>query len=164
MSSDPGACITMLPENALDSLNDQLHTSINDCLDVLLNQDRSLKDLTLRALQLVEDVKAKVGEANALFIDGVRLFNRPSNPFNYFSEAEDMGCTHSALYYFMGECYRDGDMGVKGDASMAIEYYTKAIAGMSIDSLSSPLYLLLVLLVSLPYLVSPFLVLLYLYA
>lgn len=104
-------------------------TLINECLDALLFQNAAFRHPTHRKLKFIEGAKAKMSEANASLIEGIRMFKFYDVPFRLFVEAEGKGCKHPALYYFIGECYRDRCRGVDQDDSKAVEYYDMAIAG-----------------------------------
>lgn len=107
-------------------------TTLNACLDVLLYPDGSRKDLTHTTLKLIEEARPKMGEANALFVEGLRLFNYQDAPLKYFAEAESKGCNHPILYYYMTLCYTDPfkGRGTRGNRLKEVEYYTKSLGGM----------------------------------
>lgn len=126
-TSQPKAVISATDTSNVSHLDDPSQTSLNSYLDVLLYQDGELKPLTHNTLKLIEDVKSHVDEANALFLEGLCSFR---NRLELLSTAEKKGCDHPIMYYFLGECYKTGDKGVKKDNHKSLEYYTKAIAGM----------------------------------
>lgn len=105
------------------------HGIIDAVLATLLYQNGTLRELTHRTLNLIEETKTKVGEANAWLLEGIRQFNVSSDPFKYFTEAEEKGCSHSALHHFIGECYRRGDRGVGKCINKAQQYYGQAFLG-----------------------------------
>lgn len=116
-------------------LRDPSLTALNDCIEALLYQDGAFRSLTHSTLKLLEDTKARVGEVNALFLEGLHAFGRQRASFKYFLEAEEKGCTHPVLYFFMGDCFDLGLGGIEKNAAKALEYYTKSIEGMYIDGL-----------------------------
>lgn len=108
-------------------------TALHDCLDVLLYEDGMCKPLTHSTLTQLKHAKSKMSEANALFIEGVRLCNTIAvTTFKHLTEAEERGCDHPILYYHIAECYTWGDRGVAKDAVKASKYHDMAIAGTSI--------------------------------
>lgn len=107
-------------------------TALKVCLDALLHQDGEPKNHTVRALEAVLGARVKLNEANALFIEGVRHIRRYGESLKYFSEAEEKGCTHPYLYYFLGLCFIGGCRGVPTNNTKAFDYNAKAIAGKSI--------------------------------
>lgn len=107
--------------------SDQSLSILNSCLDILLYQDGNRRPLTPSLLKLAEDAKSKVGEANALFLEGLCF---PGGRLKRFLEAEAKGCDHPVMYYFMGECHRGGDDAVEENDNQALVYYDKAIAGI----------------------------------
>lgn len=100
--------------------------NLSACLDTLVYQDGECKPLTHRMLKYLEEAKARLDEASALFIEGLHNI---THGFRLFSEAEEKGCEHPVLYYFMGECYRKGEKGATQDFSKASDYYDMAIKG-----------------------------------
>lgn len=119
----------------------RLQTTIQVCLDALLYEDNEPRQLTYRSLKVLQDAKMIIGEANALFIEGIRLYYHQSrlSAFKCFSEGAKRGCVHPLLYYFMGECYRYSGQSSNTEGAKALEYYEKAIQGTSFPS--SPIIL-----------------------
>lgn len=120
--------------------NDQAHMTLNTCLDALLYQDGLIKCRTHTTLKLIEETKAKVGEAYALFLEGIRYFKIGTTSFRVFSEAEDKGCEHPILFYFMGLCYKDGLSGATTNNRKAFEYLAKSIGGRLLFFIAFPPY------------------------
>lgn len=92
------------------------------------------KPLTRNTLKLIEESKPALGEANSLLVEGVLqlgLFQGSGESVvkRYFIKAEEKGCNHSILYHYLGECYYKGKMGIARNVPIALEYYTRAIAG-----------------------------------
>lgn len=117
----------------MHSFNDQVLSIVNDCVNALLYQDGVHRYPHTGLLKQIKDVKEQVGKANALFLEGLRQFVYDSlTPFEHLAEAEEKGCNHPVMYYFLGECYSKGTRGIAKDATKAFEYYTKALGGMSI--------------------------------
>lgn len=115
------------PMNQVD--NEMSEVLLNKCLDALMYQNAELRPPTHSTLRLIEDAKSKLGEANASLIEGIRMFKFDQASFKWFAKAEEKGCKHPALYYFMGMCYADGGTGVDKDDSKTLEYYDMTIAG-----------------------------------
>lgn len=104
--------------------------ALHACLDALLSQDGTLKDITRSTLQLVTEAKTKMGEADALFISGLLLMAKCA-PISLLTEAAEKGCKHPILPYVMGECYRLGKKGIIASSEEALMYYGKSIRGGS---------------------------------
>lgn len=109
---------------SIDGLTQQ--AALTACLNELFYPDGEPKALTNSTLTLIEETKAKVDEADALFLSGLRSF---THRFQHLSEAVKKGCQHPCLYYFLGECYREGDKGVAKNATRAFDSYDMAIKG-----------------------------------
>lgn len=133
---------------------------LNACLDALLYQDGAGKPFTYSTHDLIAAAKPTIGEANALFIDGIRLFNYTLNPLKYLTEAEVKGCEHPLLYYYLGECYRVNSKGTTANSAKALDDYIKAIKGTMSLSIVATLYLIYIYFSSIcykditPYLIS----------
>lgn len=102
---------------------------LNEVLDALIYEDRTPKMLTHSILKLVAKAKPKMGEANALFIEGILRFHEEDSVFYYFLEAEQKRCRHPMLYRYLAEGFRDGNRGVGQNISRILEYSTLAISG-----------------------------------
>lgn len=133
--------LTITAELIKGDRSDDQQASFNTCFDALLYQDGCPKPLTCSTLQCLEASKAILCEADTLFLEGIRRYHQgDDSPFKYFSQAEEKGCKHPALYYYLGECYGVSTRGVTSNHAASLEYYDKAIAGMysSACSLFSP--------------------------
>lgn len=115
--------------------------TLNACLNDLLYQDGTFKAVTSNAVKHIEAAKGKLGEANTLFIEGVRAYRRDKMAhdqyplkkfvsFEYLSKAQAKGCQHPVLYYFLGECCRLFCEGVDFMVPWTLRYYDMAIKGM----------------------------------
>lgn len=102
---------------------------LNDVLDALTYEDQTPKGLCYSIPKLLEDSKPRMGEANALFIEGVFRYHWSTDAFDYFSEAEQKGCRHPELYRYLASCYASGNKGVREDASKTLEYSSLVIGG-----------------------------------
>lgn len=111
------------------NLNERSSSLLSDCLGALLYQDGEHKPLTHSTLKRIEDAKSKLDVANALFLDGIGRLERDPVPSKILSEAEEKGCNHPILYYFLGQCH-SRERSDEYNEAKAIEYYMKAIAGM----------------------------------
>lgn len=123
------------PENgpeSMESKSDPQQTTLNSCLDALLYESGELRPLTHNFLKLLEKTKMVVGNTDALFLDGISHYLRRAFPsaLRCLSEAEEKGCKHPILYYFMGECYNSEEKGLDKNSTKALDYYNKAIEGM----------------------------------
>lgn len=128
--------LTVVMEEDSDSFGwieekDDEPIALNACLNALLYQDGGIRNFTHTTLKMIEESKGKLGEANTLFIEGIRRFAYHDIAFKYLSEAEKKGCKHPVLYYFLGDCYRSGYKGVDVDDDKALHYFNKAMEGMS---------------------------------
>lgn len=128
------ACI---PEYWVDNISEreddaahQEEVALQACLDVLLYVDAASRPLTHNSLKRLNDAMMKLSEANRLFIEGVRAFIRGGSPYKYLSQAEQEGCDHPILHYFLAECHKQGDKGVAKNSTKALVYYDKAIQGV----------------------------------
>lgn len=117
------------PESKLDDKESQ-QAALTACLKArFYDDDGDFKPLTHNVLQLMEEAKSKINEADALFIDGVRWCQCPDIAFKYLSEAEMKGCDHPVLYYLIGNLYRIGSKTVIKDGKKAFDYYSKSFGG-----------------------------------
>lgn len=107
------------------------HNYLKACVNALLYQDGTTRPMTHRTLKLLEESKSKLDEGDASFIKGIRRYQHRHRCFPFFSEAEEKGCTHPFLYYFLGECYMSDYRGVSKDISKAADYYSMSVGGMS---------------------------------
>lgn len=103
--------------------------ALDACLNVLVYKDGTEKSLTHSTLKLIKESRPKIGEANALFLEGLQRHFGLRPAFKYFSEAEKKGCNHPLLCYYMGICYHSSG-GVPRDVIKASECFGKAINGM----------------------------------
>lgn len=110
---------------------EEQRTTVEACVKALLYDDLSLRPISLTTHKFIMEAKVKLGEANALFIEGVRQYKYwlPNSLFKYFSEAEAKGCEHPLLYYFIGQYYLTTNNGTPEDLDKAIEYYNKLRKG-----------------------------------
>lgn len=102
--------------------------TLNVILKALIT-DSKIQPLIHRTLQVINTLKSKLNEANLLLVEGLLCYSIDRGPFKYFAEAEIQGCNHPLLFFYSGECYREGNRGVPKDISKAIEYYDMSIAG-----------------------------------
>lgn len=106
--------------------------ALNTCLKELLGQDGRRKRNQSGDDMALEAALVEVGEADALFIEGLRnmsYYSQSEISFKLFSEAEEKGCNHPVLYYFLGEYFRSGKVGTARDIAKAVHYYDMAIKG-----------------------------------
>lgn len=113
-----------------ESKRSEADIQLDACLDALLYQDNAFRPVTHNLLKRLEQAKATLGEANTLFIEGLRRFGRLDPPFEYLTRAEEKGCDHPYFYYFLAECHRGVCQGCPVDEAKALEYYNMAIKGM----------------------------------
>lgn len=100
-------------------------------LDALVDVDAARAPLTKRAFNRFLKSKEAMGEANTLFVEGILLSHLDTpTTFTRYTKAEMLGCRHPLLYHYMGVAYHMGKHGVTWNASKALEYYEKCIAGM----------------------------------
>lgn len=108
------------------------HALVNAYLTAVLYQDGHVRPFTMSALKVVEECKAKLDQPHALLVEGIHqrhFANFGGDSFKCFTEAEEMGCDHPVLYYYLGDYYQRIGTGAEEDFGMAIEYFTKGIHG-----------------------------------
>lgn len=136
-SDTPAKCI----------LDKSAQAILNACLDALFYHDGKAKLLTHNTLRLIEDAISRVGEANALFLEGLRS---SADDLNYLLEAEMKGCDHPVLYYTLGSLYSCDDRFNDMNITKTLDYYDKAIKGTHRSSSPAFLPILRIPLVSWP--------------
>lgn len=101
----------------------------NAALSALLYGDGERRPLTHKTLRLIEDAVA-INPSDGLLLVGIMMMGiRKKDALKHFQEAEEKGSSHPLLYYYLGECYRLGNFGVRRDEIEALMYYEKCIAG-----------------------------------
>lgn len=109
--------------------NETQETIIEKCLNQLLDHQGEFISQTATTRQMLDRAIAKLDQANALFIEVLRDHEFDRNIFSRLSEAENLGCNHPILYYFMGKYLLRGCYIADWDPSETFEYLDKALAG-----------------------------------
>lgn len=104
--------------------------AVEACLDALLYQGWIERPLTISILNLLEDAKPIMGEANALLIEGIRQFSWRSIPMKHFFQAEEKGCDHPILHVYLSLLYDSSPRGTTKSADKVFEHCIKAIQGL----------------------------------
>lgn len=102
---------------------------LNQVLEDLFYDDMSAKKVNSRTLKLITVSKHRIGEANAIFIEGILQYNLGDESFKIFLEAEQKGCRHPLLYYYLANCCSDMDDDRAQNTLKALEYSNLAIRG-----------------------------------
>lgn len=104
-------------------------SALEACLGHLFYQDGQQKELCHQLIKIIEDIKMTIGEVNALVIDGIMQFDIADKPAHFLIQAEEQGCVHPVLLYYMGQCFSRSDKGVTRCQTKAIAYFDKTIEG-----------------------------------
>lgn len=111
-------------------INEQ-EAALNTCLAAMLDHKYERRPFTHSVRRLIDESSVKLGRANVLFLEGIRQYKFEGVPFKLFSEAEEKGCKHPVLYYFLGEWYSSysTDRRLIQGINKALDYYSKSIGG-----------------------------------
>lgn len=137
------------------SLPHPSQVALHAYLEAFLDEYGCPRPYTYRTHLLLETLKPKLGEANALLIEGLRQYNTGNVPFVYLSQAKEKGCDHPFLHLYLGYCYSSGDRGVALNGLKALECYDKAIQGMFICCDPQRVYILSAVIIVLTSPISP---------
>lgn len=115
-------------ENHLHLTANRAARAVSAALDALLYEDGELKNLTQRAVALVE-IAIATEHPDALILRGIQTFRMGKKPYEYMCMAEERGSTHPLLYHFLGDCWSWEGRGMDIDRVKAQDYYVKALGG-----------------------------------